>query len=140
MAAGAIVGSLLVLVSAGMPADYSEDLFTDMLNAKRAGLSISADMRGMDSQSKVWLAKTIKAARDRQPAAMTPPDLDLNIDSTPFERLRVKRVPVFLYEFKGKVYRISGAYELSDVLASFARYTKQPQLGRLLPEDQKDAQ
>jgi len=134
----AIIGSLLVLVSSSMPADYSTNLFSDLMKMEKAGLHMSVDMQGMTSESKVWLARIIPAARKKQPDLNNIPSINLNIDSTPFQRLKIKKVPVFLYTFKGKIYRINGAYDMKYVMQSLASNTGQKQMNFLLSPKKKN--
>jgi len=128
----AIAGYLLVLVSSSMPADYSVKLFSDLMRLESAGLHMSVDMQGMTTESKAWMTRIIPSARKQQPDQNHIPDINLNINSTPFERLRVKKVPVFLYSFKGKLYRINGAYDMKYVMRSLASYTGQKQMNNML--------
>jgi len=127
------LGTLLILVSASLPADYSVRLFENAMQLESQGLHVRLKMRGLDQRSKAWLARNIMQARKiyAEKTGDKAPDLDLDIDSTPFKALNADKVPVFIYKYKNRLYRVQGAYRLKDTIQALAKGTGEEKLKHL---------
>lgn len=128
-------GILMVLMSSSVPADYSSELLNGLWIARDAGLTAEVDLNGMDTRTQAWLKGVVSHALKkykRDHNETTPKTVSINIDSGPFQALKVKRVPVFIYSVNGRLYEVDGAYDVRRVLARIYEESKDEALKSVL--------